>query len=250
MDEEDDFGTAATNPLAAAVGQGGYSPARAAEQLDKLFERYTGADRNRSDVLNRVSQSRAQRFAEAEEEIRKARFGMPLGSEQMYAISSALLSPRRMRGLAGTLDNLVPALGSISAARRQADEARAEALAKMREQYGDAGDKQAIEAAEADRKGLLDLVKTYAGLAKGQQPQTTYDMLTGRVIDKNAGTATPVREVAPPPSPQQMQAGLTRLRGYLTSPNATPEGKGQAIMNFAVAANMDPREVSRLLGME
>lgn len=56
-------------------------------------------------------------------------------SEQLFAISQALLSPRKMPGFRGTLANISPVFTQIAKAQRTAAQERAEALMKLQQQY-------------------------------------------------------------------------------------------------------------------
>jgi hypothetical protein len=205
--------------------------------------RYTGHLTQLFDAQKANAAKQAEQFNAARESIRQRRYGAPTTSEQLYALSAALLSPRSQPGFAGTMSNLMPALMQTSQLRRSAEDQRAEDLMKLEQQQG-------LAASTAEMQALENQLKYGKPLLSERAPQTTYDPFTQSVVDKSAGTATRVREVAPPPAPAQLNAGLARLRAYLTSPSATEEGKGQAVMNFATSANMDPREVLRLLGVK
>ena len=60
----------------------------------------------------------------------------PSTSEQLFALSKALLAPREHRGIAGTIGKISGAFGDISEAQRKATLSREEQLAKFDEAYG------------------------------------------------------------------------------------------------------------------
>ena len=86
----------------------------------------------------------------------------PSTSEQLFALSRALLAPRYHRGIAGTIGKISGAFGDIGEAERAARMAREEQLSKFDEIYGSKlaglGTRRAQTAA--------DLVRTAATLNK------------------------------------------------------------------------------------
>ena len=86
----------------------------------------------------------------------------PSTSEQLFALSKALLAPRYHRGIAGTIGKISGAFGDIGEAERAARMAREEQLSKFDEVYGSKlaglGTRRAQTAA--------DLVRTAATLNK------------------------------------------------------------------------------------
>jgi hypothetical protein len=251
MFEDDEYMTAANTSvggLQTALGAG-FSPAAAAEQLQRLQAQYMQGQSGMAAGRQQSMQSMRDRFEQARNEIRSQRFGAPDLSERLFGISQALLSPRRMPGFAGTLDNLMPTLGRMATAQREGRDARAEAIAKSKAEEAALLERYGIDAMEADQKRAIDLMKVYGPLAKGQNPQTTYDPFTGSVIDKNAGTATPVRQVAPPPPPEAVNAGLQRLAAQMKNSAVPEEVKRQSVLNFGRTFQMNAVEVMRMLGM-
>lgn len=77
---------------------------------------------------------RKQQFEQGKKNIAEMYAG-PSQSQQLFALSQALLAPRKFKGLAGTLSNVTSALGDISKARKTAERQRAEALARLQESY-------------------------------------------------------------------------------------------------------------------
>jgi hypothetical protein len=249
--EDEEFETAANTSvggMAGGLGQA-FSPAVAAEQLAKLQQQYFAGQAGAGQARQGMMQSMAERFKKAEEDLRAQRFGMPSGAERLYALSQSFLSPQRMPGFHGMLDNVVPTLGRMASAQRESGEERDAALAKLRQEQAALKEKYALEGLDNEQKRLIELMKVYGPLAKGSSPQTTYDPFTRTVVDKNTGTARPVTDVPAPPPPEAVNAGLQRLGAYLQSPAATPEGKQQAVLNFAQTFRMNPAEVMRMMGV-
>ena len=89
---------------------------------------------------------RSQDFAERQQAQRKAmfeqgqlaiqqRYAPPSTSDTLFALSQALLSPRRYRGFGGTMYNVSQALGGINEREDEAKRAREEALFKLQQSY-------------------------------------------------------------------------------------------------------------------
>lgn len=108
-----DFGRLRTDP--AAVLGDVYKQQMAAQEAEKksLAEFY---EKGRANII--------------------ARNRGPSTSEQLFALSRALLAPRKYRGIASTIDKISGAFGDISAAQRRAEMSREEQLAKFDEAYG------------------------------------------------------------------------------------------------------------------
>lgn len=110
----------------------------------------------------------------------------PSTSEQLFALSKALLAPRYHRGIAGTIGKISGAFGDIGEAERAARMAREEQLSKFDEVYGSKlaglGTRRAQTAA--------DLVKTAATLNK--PAGSVWDPNLRRFIPK--GTPVPIEK--------------------------------------------------------
>jgi hypothetical protein len=108
-----DFGRLRTDP--AAVLGDVYKQQMAAQEAEKksLAEFY---EKGRANII--------------------ARNRGPSTSEQLFALSRALLAPRKYRGIASTIDKISGAFGDISSAQRRAEMSREEQLAKFDEAYG------------------------------------------------------------------------------------------------------------------
>lgn len=184
-------------------------PAAASGMLAQLSQQYGALGAKEASALQQIERTRAERLREAEEKIRAARYGMPSSSEQLFALSSALLSPMQYRGLAGTLSNVVPVLGGISQARRGAEDEREQALMKLRAGYTDATSESEAARIKAERASLLDLMKVYGPLAKPKGRKTGFNPLTGRLTDMDTG----VPVVPPAPQVGEERDGYVFLGG-------------------------------------
>ena len=204
-------------------------PQAASVMLAKLSGQYGALGTQEAAAMQQVARSRAERLREAEEKIRAARFGMPSSSEQLFALSSALLSPMQQRGLAGTLSNVVPVLGGISKARRGAEDEREQALMKLRAGYADDTETSDLARIKAERAGMLDLMKVYGPLAKPRKANNAFNPQTGRLTDTDTGeiVETPNERLQRVP-PQ----AVATLKTYLANPAATPVSKQAAMRNF------------------
>jgi len=131
----------------------------------------------------------------------EARNQGPSTSEQLFAISQALLAPRKYRGIAGTIGKISGAFGDISEAQRKATMSREDQLAQLQEAYmGETakfGTQRARTAAD-----LLEFGKDFAKPAK-----PLYDETRGGFVDPETMAFTPV-------------AGITQI------PEGTPQTRG------------------------
>ena len=107
----------------------------------------------------------------------EARNQGPSTSEQLFAISQALLAPRKYRGIAGTIGKLSGAFGDISEAQRKATMSREDQLAQLQEAYmGETakfGTRRAQTAADLVRTGA-PLLKPIRGEAVGDRLVNPY----------------------------------------------------------------------------
>ncbi len=188
---------------------GDMDPSAAGGMLAQLSQQYGALGERQAAMQQQVERSRAERLRMAEEKIRAARFGMPSSSEQLFALSAAMLAPKPYRGFAGTLSNLVPVLGDISTARRTSDEQREQALMKLRSGYEDSTLESEQARMKAEREGLVDLMKVYGPLAKPKGRKTGFNPVTGRLTDMDTG----IPVVPPPPQVGEEREGYVYLGG-------------------------------------
>lgn len=203
---EDDFGMEDNNPFAVPGLGTPEDRVRYTGQLTQLF------DAQKAHAANQAAQYKA-----AEESIRQRRYGAPTTSEQLAALSQALLAPRRMRGLAGTLQNVLPALTQPAELQRRAEEQRAEDLMKLQQQQG-------MAASTAQMQALENQLKYGRPLLNQRAPQRDRVQLssTDRPVNLETG-----RQITTPSS-QALRTTLAQLR----NPNESEEVKQQTRLLF------------------
>jgi hypothetical protein len=86
-------------------------------------------------AAQRAEEASAKERYEAARARIEARNQGPSTSEQLFAISQALLAPRKYRGIAGTIGKISGAFGDISSAQRKAQMSREEQLAQLEDAY-------------------------------------------------------------------------------------------------------------------
>ena len=164
----------------------------------------------------KVSASKRAAFEAGLEEIKQRRYGAPTTSQQLAALSQALLAPRRMRGFAGTLANVMPAITEPAALRAAAEEKRAEAEQRLRQQYASDTDASMLAGLEAEGAALEPLIRTYGTLAKPSKQRTGFNPITGELTDLDTGLpVTP-----PPPKIGEIRDGYKYLGGDPASQNS------------------------------
>lgn len=204
---EDDFGMEDSNPFA-VPGLG--------TPEDRV--RYTGQLTQLFDAQKAAAANQAAQYKAAEESIRQRRYGAPTTSEQLAALSQALIAPRRMRGLAGTLQNVLPALTQPAELQRRAEEQRAEDLMKLQQQQG-------MAASTAQMQALENQLKYGRPLLNQRAPQRDRVQLGSEDKPINLETGRPI--ITP------SSRVLDDLDMYLSDPS-TPEGlKRKAKRDFA-----------------
>ena len=109
------------------------------------------------------------------------KYAGPSQSEQFFALSRAMLAPRKVPGFKGFLGEVVGTLGDNAKAMRTAEQAREEKLLELRQQY----EQGEINRAAARPKTAIELAKLAASMNKPQWVQAR-DLATGQV------TLTPV----------------------------------------------------------
>jgi len=227
-DMEDD-----DNPFAMGVSGAG-------DTLTSLSQRYSGILGQQEAAQRDAAAQRAAQFKSAQDSIRQQRFGAPTTSEQLYALSSALLSPRSQPGFAGTMSNLMPALMQTSQMRRGAEEQREAALQQLQQQYATAEEKARAEGLETQRRGLEPLLRTYGPLAKPQLPRvvgvSTHDGLPVAILqDPQTGQSYMEKPPAPgagAPSGQNYMEAFNVLVEYISNPEASRGNKEKAMRDF------------------
>lgn len=130
------------------------------------------------------------RFEEGQRRINQM-YGGPSTSQELFALSRALLSPRRYKGFAGTMLNVTQALEGLGQQRETADQRRAEALARLQESY-DEGMSGTRSASLNARLKLLELQgEQEAAAAKARQPATpVWDSTSQRFVSRDVPVPT------------------------------------------------------------
>lgn len=108
-----------------------------------------------------LANARAQKqyYDQLAEQIKNRRYG-PSESEKLFALSAALFSPTRVRGLSGTMGNVMPVLQKFGELRRTGEEERTQALQELA--------KQRMQLAQGDVKTALELQRLMASYNKPQ----------------------------------------------------------------------------------
>ena len=153
-----DFGRLRTDP--AAVLGDVYKQQMAAQEAEKksLAEFY---EKGRANII--------------------ARNRGPSTSEQLFALSRALLAPRKYRGIASTIDKISGAFGDISSAQRRAEMSREEQLAKFDEAYG----MRRAALGTQSAKMVGDLVRTATPYMKPTRKPSVWDTELKRFVSED-----------------------------------------------------------------
>jgi hypothetical protein len=151
----------------------------------------------------------------------EARNQGPSTSEQLFAISQALLAPRKYRGIAGTIGKLSGAFGDISEAQRKATMSREDQLAQLQEAYMGETAKFGTRRAQT----AADLVRTGAPLLKTPARSTTSKVMLGPdFVLRSRTTGAQLKE---PPLEE-----IYAFQAYMSNPANTPENKAITAKNF------------------
>lgn len=190
-------------------------------------------------------------FEKGEKEILARRYGAPTTSEQLFALGSALLAPRRYKGFAGTLDKITPVFGKMEQLERSAEAQRAEALEKLRREYLTGVADADVSAAQAQLEARGRLLSPLASATKPRVPrivgtemidgvphQGEQDPVTGAVrwtpINPEAQGAPPLQLTAP------QRNALMQLKTYISNPNVPEAQKQSALRNFQTKFKVNP----------
>ena len=172
---EDDLETEDMNPELAAlsVNYPELAGKSAGDMRNAFVPMYLSAVQSEKAAREKSATALKDRYEAARAEIEQQRFGAPTTSQQLAALSQALLAPRRMRGFAGTLANIMPAITEPADLRAAAETKREAALRQLREQYATAADASAVGTAAAKREALakvLPLMKPSSGAGYTYMP--------------------------------------------------------------------------------
>ncbi len=190
-------------------------------------------------------------FEKGEKEILARRYGAPTTSEQLFALSAALLAPRRYTGFAGTLDKIAPVLGQMDKLQSSAEAQRNEARDRLRREYltgvADADVAAAQARVEARGKLLSPLVSATkprvprivgTAIIDGVPHQGEQDPVTGVVrwapINPEAQGAVLPQLTAP------QRNSLAKLQTYISNPNVPEDLRQAALRNFQTKFKVNP----------
>lgn len=177
--------------------------------LAPFLQKYFSSMEAEGTALRQQAANREAQFKAAEEAIRQQRFGAPTTSEQLFALGSALLAPRRYRGLAGTLDKINPVFGQMEQLQRSSQSQRAQALENLQREYATAADEGRVASASAQREGLGKILPSVVSATKPQKQRTGFNPISGRLLDMDTGLpVTP-----PPPQVGEIRDGYKYLGG-------------------------------------
>jgi hypothetical protein len=179
---EDDLENEDMNPELAALSVNYPELAgKSAGEMQRAFlPMYLSAVQSEKAAREKSATALKDRYEAARAEIEQQRFGAPTTSQQLAALSQALLAPRRMRGFAGTLANIMPAITEPADLRAAAETKREAALRQLREQYATAADASAVGTAAAKREALAKVLP----LMKPSSAGLTYDSTRGIFVNQ------------------------------------------------------------------
>lgn len=164
-------------------------------------------------------------------------YGGPSQSQMLFALSRALLSPRKFGGFAGTMANVSQALGGIAEQSQTAQQKRAEALARLQASYDERVEKAGFTAAELQ----AELLKTQIAADKPRvaRPVGT-EVVDGKLVaisqDQDTGEFTKTEIGNAPanlkPIPNVTSGGQPVFMG----PNGPQDAAGNPVAQFDTKA--------------
>lgn len=179
-----------------------------------------------TDILKQQQALAKKRYEDGRQRIEQMRMG-PTRSEQLMAISQALLSPSPYRNrFKGTLANLSQVAAPMLGANRKAELQKAEMLRQLTEQYED----RALDV----RKTAADLVA-----ARFKAPRTGFNPISGELVSMQTG--------APIQSLQVPNEAFAELSAYVNHPQVSADDRRGAITDFATQFGVDPQLVAQAL---
>ena len=189
--------TAESEPQPDALEYGNLDFNKMRDDPNAFFKVILDAQRSADE---RAAQSSTQLYEEGRKRIME-KYSGPSQSEQLFALSRAMLSPRKVPGFKGFLGNVVGTLGDNATAMQQAQRAREEQLFALQQQY----QQGAAEREAARPRTALELAKTYADVTAPAKRRTGFNPVTGDLVDME--TNQPVgSENLPVLSPDQVGA--------------------------------------------
>lgn len=180
---------------------------------------------------------REEAFTKGQQYIAQAYAG-PSVSQQLFALSKALLSPKPYRGFAGTMANVSTALSDVAKSQQEAKQKRALAEMELKGSF----DKSAADDYYNALKLRYDIAETEAeALAKANRPPRTVgtQVVGGQVVavreDPSGNLSTVPLGAAPAnlkPIPGQTSGGQPVFMG----PSGPVDAAGNPVKEFDVKA--------------
>lgn len=167
------------------VEQAQEAPAGALSEMDAIRQKILGYPAERE-------KARADMFERGQQYLSRMYPG-PSRSQQLFALSKALLSPTPYRGFAGVMSNVNDALGAVSKARDEAMRKRSEAEMELQQSLSGAAEKDTLEALKLRYQLLKEENDAAQAAAKAGQPKYQWDSVTGRwVVQPGSGGLPPM----------------------------------------------------------
>lgn len=212
MEDETDFAVATEDAADDTADEG------ASLAVGPKSDEYSNWETRNAAYLKQAQEMRLKQFEDAKAYIERYYRG-PTFSEELFAISQALLSPTSMPGIKGSLANLAPVFGEISKAQRTAEQQRAEALMKLQQQY---------QTGELSAQG--DVLKNELALMRAR---AAAGKKTGAIPSARVGPDMRLRHskygtVIKQPVPEDVDA----LQAYLSDPEVSEDLKAAARREF------------------
>lgn len=142
-------------PTTMTPQQGALSVAAPQEETPDLRKQLTGVYQEMADLPRVQQEENKLRFEQGQQRINQM-YGGPSQSQMLFALSRALLSPRKFGGFKGTMANVSEALGGIADKSEIARQKREEALLRLQQSY-DEGTAGTRAASLEGRRKLLEM---------------------------------------------------------------------------------------------
>lgn len=138
------------------------------------------------------AKQRQQAFEQGQQYIAQAYAG-PSVSQQLFALSKALLSPKPYRGFAGTMANVSSALSDVAKTREEASRKRALAEMELKSSFDKGSEDDYYEALRLRYQLVKEANDERAAAAKAGMPKYQWDSGSGRwVVQPGSGGLPPM----------------------------------------------------------
>lgn len=224
MEDENDFAVATEDAADDTADEG------ASLAVGPKSDEYANWETRNAAFIKQAQKVRRKQFQDAKAYIEQNYRGPSL-SEQLFAISQALLSPTSMPGFKGSLANLAPVFSDISKAQRTSAQDRAAALAKLQQQY-QTGE---IEAQGDVLKNELALMRARA--AAGRPRTVGTQVVNGKVVavrEDPAGNITTTEIGAAPTTLKPIPGVTSGGQPVFMSESGPVTARGEPVSEFDV----------------